>query len=336
MLLDAKHKPWIFVVSGLFVACTAVYVPYHVLSLNGPSGGSWVGLAFGIAALALMLFAGLLGARRRFPAVRLGRPETWMRAHLWLGLLTVPLVFFHAGFRLGGALTLALLILTLLVTISGTFGLVLQQILPRVMTARLPMETIYEQIDHVGQQLVVEADTLVGAVAGPVGTWALPAVASAKAGLPAVASAKAGLPAEVAAKATVPASVPAEAPPPARPPEERPAKPLSTKIEAPKEGSMPLRDFYTNHVRPFLESDGRGAFSDPTRAGGAFTSVRALLPPTLHETLKDLEVMCEERRQLATQARFHRWLHGWLLVHIPLSYGLLLLAGVHAYQSVKY
>ena len=122
MLLDSRHTRWILVVVGLAAVASAVYVPYHVRSLNGPSGGSWIGLGFGVAALGLMVFAGLLGARRRVPAWRVGRPETWMRGHLWLGLLTVPLAFFHAGFQFGGALTLTLMILLILVT-CGLWGI---------------------------------------------------------------------------------------------------------------------------------------------------------------------------------------------------------------------
>ena len=168
MLLDAKHKPWIAVVAGITVAGAVGYIPYHLLSINGPSGGSGVGLGFGLAAFGLMIFAGLLGLRRRFPALRVGRPENWMRGHLWLGILTVPLVFFHAGFQIGGPLTMALLILLVLVTLSGILGVVLQQILPRVMTARVTLETIHDQIDHVLVQLLAEADQLVAGVVGPV------------------------------------------------------------------------------------------------------------------------------------------------------------------------
>src|SRR5688572_26210111 len=102
MLLDAKHKPWIVAAAVLAAASAAAYVPYHVLAPNGPGGGTWPGLAFGLAAFGLMTFAGLLGLRRAFPAWRVGRPRTWMRGHLWLGLLTVPLVFFHSGFQFGG------------------------------------------------------------------------------------------------------------------------------------------------------------------------------------------------------------------------------------------
>ena len=41
-------------------------------------------------------------------------------------------------------------------------------------------------------------------------------------------------------------------------------------------------------------------------------------------------------RRLAEQERFYRWLHGWLLVHVPLSMTLLLLSLVHAVISLRY
>jgi hypothetical protein len=306
MLLDARHKTWVLATAGLTAGASAVYIPYHLRSPNGPSGGSTIGLALGLAAFALLLFAGLLGARRRVPSWRVGRPEHWMRGHLWLGLLTVPLTLFHAGFRTGGALTVVLLLLLGLVTLSGILGVILQQILPRVMTSRAPMETIYEEIPHVLAQLRAEADQLVAAAAGPLG-FQVPA------GPVTVAAAQ-----RAATAGTTPASKTAPA-------------------GASVEGSAPLKEFYLDRVRPFLEAGSMGSpFANPVRASAAFSSTRMLLPPSLHELLKDLEVMCEERRQIAAQQRIHRWLHGWLLVHIPLSYALLLLAAVHAFQSVKY
>jgi len=300
MLLDAKHKPWIAATLTLTIVGAAGYVPYHLFSLHGPSGGSWVGLGYGLAAFGLMVFVGLLGLRRCFPALRIGRPETWMRGHLWLGLLTVPFVFFHAGFQFGGPLTIVLMVLLILVTLSGILGVILQQILPRVMTSRVTMETIYDQIEHVLAQLLAEADQLVAAVAGPVLPTGSPLAAAAGA---------AGAPAA-----------------PSR-------KEKDTRIE----GSLPMRDFYLNHVRPFLEARRcSGPLASAQKAAGAFAPIRTLVPPAAHEALKDLEVICEERRQLATQEKLHRWLHGWLIVHIPLSYALLLLSLVHAVVSVRY
>lgn len=282
MLLDAKHKPWIIAVSAITIASIGGYIPYHVLSPNGPSGSSWPGLAFGIAAFLLMLFAGLLGLRRRFPALRVGRPETWLRAHLWLGLLAVPWSFFHAGFRFGGTLTIVMMVLLILVTISGILGVILQQILPRVMTTRVTMETIYEQVGHVLEQLLAEADSLVIPLVGPL------------------------------VEAVVSGPTPAE-------------------------GAAPLREFYQKQVRPFLAGAApRGPLSSAAKAAVAFGSVRPLIPPKLQDTLRDLEVVCEERRQLLSQKKLHRWLHGWLLIHIPLSYALLLLGAAHAVGALRF
>ena len=122
---------------------------------------------FGVVGSLFMIFAGLLGARKKVPVWRLGRAQDWMRGHLWLGLLSLPVIFFHAGFRFGGLLTTVLMVLLILVVASGIFGAVLQHYMPPVMTVRIPMETIFEQIDRVRAQLVAEADAMVEEVCGP-------------------------------------------------------------------------------------------------------------------------------------------------------------------------
>ncbi len=67
MRIDRTHRPW---AAGTFVAVLAaliVYVAYALRTPGGPRGGTAIGLAFGIAGYALMLFEGLLGARKRSP-----------------------------------------------------------------------------------------------------------------------------------------------------------------------------------------------------------------------------------------------------------------------------
>jgi hypothetical protein len=67
-----------------------------------------------------------------------------------------------------------------------------------------------------------------------------------------------------------------------------------------------------------------------------FQHLRLLMPPNLVATVDDLENICEEKRELDRQRRIHRLLHGWLLVHIPLSYALLLLGAIHAVFALRY
>ena len=165
MKIDRTHRPWIAAsIVGLVVA-TAAYTWYAASEPGGPRGGTSIGLAFGLAGYTVMLFEGLLGARKKVPVWRLGRAQTWMRGHLWLGLLTLPIILFHAGFQVRGPLTRVLMGMLFLVCLSGIAGALIQHYLPRLMTTSVPMETIYEEIPHVQEQLLEEADQLVHALA---------------------------------------------------------------------------------------------------------------------------------------------------------------------------
>ncbi len=77
-------------------------------------------------------------------------------------------------------------------------------------------------------------------------------------------------------------------------------------------------------------------FSSQEKTRSAFAGLRTLTPAGAHATLDDLQDICEEARQLSRQEKMHRWLHGWLLVHIPLSLALILLGAVHAVMALRY
>src|SRR5262245_40104799 len=166
VLLDASHRRWLIATIALAVVATAIYVPYALSSPKGPRGGSWIGLGFGVLTFAFMVFPALLGLRRQVPTWRVGRASTWLRGHLWLGILGYLLVFYHAGFRWSGALTAMLMAFYTVVVASGVWGVFVQQRLPSMMLDGVPLETIYEQIDSVVAQLRAEADELVSRVAG--------------------------------------------------------------------------------------------------------------------------------------------------------------------------
>ncbi len=91
-------------------------------------------------------------------------------------------------------------------------------------------------------------------------------------------------------------------------------------------------------MKPFLEKPAaRGsALGDEARAHNAFLQLRTLVPPSLHTAVDDLENICDEERQLTLQGHLHAWLHGWLLLHIPLSLALILLGAVHAVMALRY
>ena len=50
--------------------------------------------------------------------------------------------------------------------------------------------------------------------------------------------------------------------------------------------------------------------------------------------VEEIEGWCHERRILDLQTRFQHWLHGWLFVHVPLSYLLVLMTAWHAFVTL--
>ena len=327
MRLDSTQKSWMFISIAIFVVSLAVYVPYALTAPRGPTGGSAIGLVFGIVGFAFMIFAAALGARKRVPTWRLGRAQAWMRGHLWLGFLALPLILFHGGFHFGGTLTKILTWLLIITVGSGVFGAALQNYLPRIMTKDVPLETIYDEIGHVRRLLREEADRAMEALCGPLGfTYKSDEAGQRAGGFTAMRALTAST---VALRTSAAVSAGAS---------------VATAISAAPEiillndeQSAPLRRFYCGELRPYLEHPKRWAtFNDADRAHSSFAAVRTLVPPSAHTTINSLEEICDEARQLSLQERMHRWLHGWLLMHIPLSLALMLLSAVHAVIALRY
>jgi len=284
----------------------AIYVPYSRSAPEGANGGTVAGLTYGSIAFAFMLFAGLLGARKKVPIWRVGRAQSWMRGHLWLGFLSFPLILFHSGFRFGVGLTRGLMWLFLVVFISGIVGAVLQHFMPRLTTQRIPLETIYEQIGRVRSQLVTEALILVeeasAALAGSVSQATEQQRAT---------SASAG---------TVGGLT------------------VASGLQVDEGASVQLQEFFRREMQPYIAHGGSRsmALADRNRSQSMFQQLRVLLPHNLHPSLEDLENICEEKRELDLQTQYHRLLHAWLLVHIPASYALLALGAIHAVMALRY
>lgn len=166
MIIDRSHRPWAIASAAILALAVVIYVPYSLGSLP-PSGGSPLGLAYGIAGFGAMVVVTLLALRKKVPIWRIGRTQTWMRAHLWLGALSLPLILLHAGFLFGHGLTSVLMWLFAIVYASGFYGAYLQHTMPRRLMREVPMETIYDQIGHVRPQLLDEGDTVAAGASAP-------------------------------------------------------------------------------------------------------------------------------------------------------------------------
>src|SRR5690242_3517422 len=182
-IFNRTHFPWlVFVVLATLFASwlylgnfaphrlpTGLRLPESLIqkaSEHRSVGGTPLGLIFGAISLGIFIFAALLGVRKKIVLWRIGNVQAWLRAHIWLTLLTIPLVILHTGFRLGGPMTAFLIVLYGVVMVSGIYGLALQHYVPKLMKERLPAEAVYEQIPFIRSQLCREAEKMRDALKG--------------------------------------------------------------------------------------------------------------------------------------------------------------------------
>ncbi len=440
-----RHVPWIvFVLLATIAACVLYAGNFYPASLppwlrlprsliqtsteHHTVGGTPLGLWFGSISLAIFIFAILLSLRKKIPLWRVGTVQRWLRAHIWLTILTIPLVILHSGFRLGGPMTTFLMVLYAIVMVSGFYGLFLQHVMPRLMKERLPAETVFEQIPHVRSQLAVAAEKMRDSFkpappkkpdaaapapsAAKTATAAAPVMASTKGELstpvaraksatgsaPPAAPVVAAAPPDAAeskpppsvpnaavtpappkpetigtptarvqsdppgapvARSEVPAgdqpapsppvAPPAAAPPapPPKPAAPAPAKPAAP--AAPKPAAKPapppdpaseavLVEFIERQILPYLKAHrgDRMHLNNPRFSDDTFRFVKLRVTEGYRSRVEEIQGWCDERRMLDVQVRLHHWLHGWLFVHVPFSFLLLMLTIWHACVTLFY
>jgi len=330
MIIDRQHRPWIFATAGIAAGSALIYFIALAALPGGVRGGSVLGLVFGSAAAALIVFECLLSWRKRFPASPFGRVSTWLRGHVWLGLLSFLLAFLHSGWRWGSGLAGTLMWIFLIIILSGVLGVILQHYLPQRMTDQIPRETIFEQIPLVIRNLRRDADERVEFVTADLR----------------IRSDEDGDNDEDDADAFAAGGIKYHFNPEQRKNAlekiqleiaRRKAKP---QVEIEDQYRHALRLQYLQEIRPFLQASPaasvRTLFRNKDNVAAYFKHLRTLMPGTIHDLLTDLEEIVEERRGLAVQERMHLWLHGWLFIHVPLSMALLILIAVHAVMALRY
>jgi hypothetical protein len=317
LINDRRHVPCLIVTLLLGVVATGAYLYDAPRHLSGPSGSTAVGLTLGIAAYLIMLFLVALGLKRRVPHWRLGKAQSWLRWHIWLGILVPLLVGLHGAFRIGGTMTAILWALLAAVWFSGLLGLLLQQFLPGLMLYGIPNETVAQQWQREVDNLLIAAEGV---------------VAADKRGKPKVEAG--GVVLDYVGRSlqdAVPAFAPAEGQTRL---DDEAIDGLIRKNE-PIPGAEPLRTFYLEHAQAFLAGRG-GLLRSRTQSEAMFESVRKRTPPHVHPGVDRLEGLCERRRQLFRQRRMMNVLMLWLMVHVPLSWTLVGLTTAHAVIALRY
>lgn len=321
MVFNRSHLPWAVMVLVLTVISAVLYlanfhpemVPVKLPAFLGPVppvrrtvGGTPLGLIFGSLALGIFIFAALLGLRKKRRTWPIGRVKFWLKAHIWLTILTLPLVAFHCGFHAGGPMTTTLMVLYGIVMITGFVGIALQHYMPRYMTEALPREVVYEQIPYLRRKLVQDAEDLRRIVIPPkrVGHEEPHGrhleVGTAESGGPILA--------------------------------------LSPVALEDEESRQVISEFLHNQCLTFLKSSpgARHPLASQKVSDNLFRILRVNVSERWANQVDRMQSWCDDRRLMDKQSRLHLLLHGWLLLHVPVSFALLVFTFWHAYIAITY
>lgn len=221
---------------------------------------------------------------------RIGNVQLWLKAHIWLTILTIPLVLFHCGFRLGGTHTSILFWLYAVVMVSGFFGMAMQHFLPHIMMERLPREWVYEQIPNVRattfeaaldftKQLEEANKTAAGASAGGTAT-------------------------------------------------------LTSADASPKI----ILEFMRGDLMPYLAdtSAKRTRLAERRTSDEVLKLLRVNVSDSYRPQVDEIKAWCDDHRMMAYQEKLHHWLHGWLVIHVPVSVVLLVWTVWHIFITFTY
>jgi hypothetical protein len=140
----------------LALATALVIAIIYVLIAQGgvPRSSGFLGHGLGIVGFALMLGAEVLYSwRKQKRGVRYGRLNTWLQAHIYLGLVGPFLVLLHSAWKLNG-LAGATMLLTLLMVATGFLCSYIYTAMPRTADgAELAMREVENNIAATSAQL---------------------------------------------------------------------------------------------------------------------------------------------------------------------------------------
>lgn len=126
-----------------FSLLAAIFLVWYFFGLKDeyPRAGSWTGMAFGFIALLLMIFLISYKIRKHVYTIKLGTTNTWLSAHIYLGVLAAMIAIMHSGISPASGFNMFLLATFLLTIVSGVVGGLIYKLNPIVL-AKSGMEVV--------------------------------------------------------------------------------------------------------------------------------------------------------------------------------------------------
>lgn len=167
-MLKDNRELWWALLAILFIS--AVYVGFSYETQEVPAAGSLFGHSIGVAGFLLMLSTETLySLRKRSRLARWGRMSSWLRFHIFTGLVGPFMVLLHSSWKFNG-LAGVVLLLTVIIVISGFIGRYIYTAIPRTADG---IDIEAEELQHQIESIEAELEDLSAGPAGSGGTLAL-------------------------------------------------------------------------------------------------------------------------------------------------------------------
>jgi hypothetical protein len=151
MLKDNRELWWaltaIIIISGVYAAVAALYK-------ETPAASGLFGHSIGVLGFILMLSTETLySLRKRSRLAKWGQMSTWLRVHIFTGIVGPYMVLLHTSWRFHGLAGITLL-LTVLIVISGFIGRYIFTAVPRTADGiEVEKDELLKQIEAIEEKL---------------------------------------------------------------------------------------------------------------------------------------------------------------------------------------
>jgi len=98
-----------------------------------------------------------------------------------------------------------------------------------------------------------------------------------------------------------------------------------------------LCEFLDAEVLPYLrlKNGANHRLGRQRESDDSFRLAKLNVAPNWFPRVEEMQAWCDERRRTDLQTRLQHWLHGWLIIHVPVSLFLIVVTLWHAVVAVK-
>ncbi len=139
-ILEYANFRW-FKLGVALVAVASVAYVWHQPPVR-PYGGTWLGYTLGTVGALLILWLLWYGVRKRRYRSTSATVQGWLSAHVYLGTALLVVATLHTGFHMGWNIHTLAYLLTVLVVLSGFYGVFVYLRVPGAITEALGEDTI--------------------------------------------------------------------------------------------------------------------------------------------------------------------------------------------------